>query len=63
VTTESAERAYEHVLAIAGATLPSRDAFDRRIVRETREGSGRIVRSVAEAGGWPDFHSTATAQP
>jgi hypothetical protein len=35
--------------------LPQRDAVDARIVRETREGGGRIVKSVAEAGGWPEF--------
>jgi hypothetical protein len=59
VTTDSAERAYERVLAEAGATRPRRDAFDERIVRETREGRGRIVNSVAEAGGWPEFPSAA----
>ncbi|HVS52895.1 MAG TPA: hypothetical protein VHD62_11125, partial [Opitutaceae bacterium] len=58
VATDSAEIARERVLAAAGATLPRRDAVDERIVREVRDGSGRIVKSVAEAGGWPDFPAT-----
>jgi hypothetical protein len=30
--------------------LPARDAVDLRILREVREGSGRIIRWVREAG-------------
>jgi hypothetical protein len=59
VSTEPAAAAFEDVLQNAGATMPERDAIDRRIVREVREGSGKIVQSVAEAGGWPEFPSTA----
>ena len=33
---ESAEKAYEAVLAKAGATLPQRDTMDERIVDATR---------------------------
>jgi hypothetical protein len=57
VETEPADAAFEHVLREAGARLPRRDAVDERIIRETREGTGRIVKSVAEAGGWPEFPS------
>ena len=52
VTTESAEGARDRVLAEAGATRPKRDAVDRRIVQEFKASAGRIVQSVAEAGGW-----------
>jgi len=55
IAAEPAPAAYEHVLAEAGATLPQRDSVDQRIVREVRTGTGRIVDSVAAAGGWPDF--------
>ena len=55
VTTESAQAAYEHVLKDAGATLPARDSVDLRVVREVREGSGHIIKSVREVAGWPDF--------
>lgn len=55
VGTDTAEKTYERVLNDAGATLPLRDEVDDRVVRETWTGGGRIVKSVAEAGGWPDF--------
>jgi hypothetical protein len=55
VGDEPAAEALERVLAGAGATRPRRDAVDLRVVQEVRSGTGRIVESVAEAGGWPDF--------
>jgi len=63
VATEPPQVAYNHVLAEAGASLPRRDAIDTRIMREVREGTGHIVKSVAEAGGWPDFPSTTPLAP
>jgi hypothetical protein len=44
VATETAQAAYVHVLKDAGASLPGRDPTDERIVRETREGTGHIIR-------------------
>jgi pectate lyase len=41
------------VLESAGATIPARDGVDRRVVGEVSAGTGRIVDSVADAGGWP----------
>jgi hypothetical protein len=38
VTTTSAKTAYEAVLEGAGATLPSRDAVDKRVIDEVRTG-------------------------
>lgn len=61
VATEPAAAAFEHVLREAGATLPRRDVVDERVVRETREGTGHLVNSVAEAGGWPDFPTAAAS--
>jgi pectate lyase len=55
VTTDPPQVAYSRVLQEAGATLPKRDSVDQRIVREVREGTGHIVKSVEEAGGWPEF--------
>ena len=55
VATEPADVARDRVLAEAGATLPARDAVDRRIVADVRNGTGRIIDSVQEAGGWPSF--------
>jgi len=50
VRTELARKASKRVLEESGATLPVRDATDRRIVRETAEGTGHIIGSVREAG-------------
>lgn len=55
VTTESAESAFEHVLAAAGATLPTRDRADLRLMDEIRTGTGRIINSPADVGGWPEL--------
>lgn len=55
IANDTATLAFQRVLAYAGAILPRRDAVDERIVREVRLVGGRIIQSVAEAGGWPDF--------
>jgi pectate lyase len=52
-TTDPAAIAYEKVLAGAGAILPSRDAVDARIVQQVRAGTGRIIDSQRDVGGWP----------
>ncbi|MCS7033128.1 MAG: hypothetical protein NZ561_03930 [Phycisphaerae bacterium] len=62
VQTDPAERAFQRVLRSAGATLPRRDAVDRRIVAEVTDRIGRIIDSQAEVGGWPELQS-APAPP
>lgn len=57
VVTEDALTAYGRVLAEAGAVLPRRDRADARIVRDVRNGTGRIIDDEAEVGGWPDLKS------
>jgi hypothetical protein len=58
VRTQSAKEAYENVLAVVGASLPARDAVDRRIVEQVRKGAGKIIDSQKEVGGWPELKST-----
>ena len=53
VATTDAQEALAQVLAGAGATLPERDAVDRRIVAEVRSGGGRIIDSPDDVGGYP----------
>jgi pectate lyase len=57
VETESATEANRRVLVEAGAILPVRDAVDERIVRDVREGTGRIINSQDEVGGWPEYRT------
>ena len=42
----------EYVLANAGATLPRRDAIDERIIRQHRAGTGRVIMSQDDVGGF-----------
>ena len=47
VTTTSAVRAYQDVLAKAGTRLPMLDAVDKRILEEAKRGEGRIIDCVS----------------
>jgi hypothetical protein len=55
VIAASAFQAYEDVLTNAGARLPCLDAVDRRVLNDVRNGTGRIVNTPSEVGGWPDL--------
>ncbi len=64
VATQTAESAYETVLAGAGAVLPRRDAVDRRIVEEVKSGTATagkggdgIIDSQSDVGGWPELRT------
>lgn len=66
---QTAEQAYETVLAKAGCSLV-RDAVDTRIIREVREGTytyqgsngstGGLIDTQSDVGGWPELQ-TGTA--
>jgi pectate lyase len=55
VTTDAPDAALAKVLEQAGATRPARDAVDRRVVEEVRNGTGRIIDSQKDVGGWPAY--------
>lgn len=62
VVTQSAEIAYELVLADCGANLPKRDPVDERIIDEVGEGIANfgakgIINSQKDVGGWPELKS------
>jgi pectate lyase len=59
VATQSPQDAYDAVLAHAGAVLPARDAVDRRIVADVEAGTGGLIDSQDDVGGWPELKSTA----
>lgn len=62
VTTSGAEGALEAVLSSAGAALPRHDAVDERVVADVRNGSGGIIDSPADVGGYPELPD-GTAPP
>jgi pectate lyase len=51
---KAADTVKEYVLKHAGARPDDRDAVDKRIIREIREGKGRIIDSEQEVGGYPE---------
>lgn len=57
VTTDTAAEAYRKVLASAGASLPRRDAVDRRIVEEVKTNTGVLINSPKDVGGYPELKS------
>ena len=50
----------ESVLSGVGATAPHRDAIDERIVTDVRKGTGQIISSEEDVGGYPSY---ATGTP
>jgi len=57
VQAQSTQEAFELVLKNAGATLPRQDPVDARIVSDVRNGTGKIINSEKEVGGWPAYAS------
>ena len=64
INQQTAEEAYEAVLASVGCSLPARDAIDARIIKEVRTGTATkgkngFVSNQEEAGGWIEMRSGA----
>jgi pectate lyase len=61
IAQQSAEEAYNAVLAHAGCSLPNRDSVDARIIEEVRNGTATygngIISSPNDVGGWPELKS------
>ncbi|MBI1785672.1 chitobiase/beta-hexosaminidase C-terminal domain-containing protein [Candidatus Sumerlaeota bacterium] len=57
VFTAMPEDAYLAVLKEGGATLPARDAVDSRVMKDVREGKGKIINSQNDVDGWPELKS------
>jgi hypothetical protein len=55
ITTIDAAEAMELVLATAGATAPRRDAIDRRIVADVKNGTGSVIDTPDTVGGYPPY--------
>jgi len=60
VTTQSADDAADDVRDYAGATVPSRDAVDARVIADIWDDDGDIIDSQDDVGGWPSY-SAGTA--
>jgi hypothetical protein len=61
VRSEPAASAFRRVLQQVGANLSKRDAADARVIADVQNGTGKIVESQQEVGGWPEFASSTGA--
>lgn len=57
ITSTGTIEARDIVLAQAGATTPQRDAVDQRIVNDVKNGTGSIIDSPDDVGGYPELAS------
>jgi len=62
IKQESAEDAYQTVLAHAGCAMPNRDSLYTRIIEEVHtdtatRGNNGFISSPSNAGVWPDLQS------
>ena len=55
----SARVAYKEVLEHAGAIVPKHDAVDIRMIDDVNNGTGKIINSQTEVGGWPVYTSAS----
>ncbi len=53
VKTDSAVEALQRIIAEAGATKPQRDSADVRLMDQVQNGTGTIVDTTNQVGGWP----------
>ena len=56
VATQSADEAYQFVVAHAGASV-KRDAVDERVLADVKNRTGRFVDTPGDVGGYPDLKS------
>jgi len=55
VNVHDASDNYDLVLDGVGATAPTRDSVDIRVIAEIRNGTGSVVDSQDDLGGWPNL--------
>lgn len=53
VSITPVEELFDLVLDNAGVVSPARDAVDKRVVADVRNGTGKVILSQNEVGGWP----------
>ena len=55
---QTAQQAYETVVAKVGCSL-HRDAVDTRIINDVKNGTGHLINTQSEVGGWPELQTAA----
>ena len=59
IASEDAWTAYRRVMAHGGASRPTRDEIDIRIVDDVQRRMGKIINSQDDVGGWPQLDHLA----
>lgn len=59
VTEDVVNNVKTRVLAGAGATVPSRDSLDTRVINDITNGTGSTISSISDVGGLPSLASGA----
>jgi len=54
-TVKPAAEVEEWVLATAGACPADRDSVDARVINDVKNGTGKIIASQEDVGGWPEL--------
>ncbi|OHB47853.1 MAG: hypothetical protein A2Y10_11300 [Planctomycetes bacterium GWF2_41_51] len=57
IMTDTALAAYQRVLNHCGSSLPVRDTVDTRVVNDVINGTGQIIDTQSQVGGWPTLNS------
>ncbi|MFA5293243.1 MAG: LamG-like jellyroll fold domain-containing protein [Phycisphaerae bacterium] len=57
IQTDTALVAYQRVINHVGASLPVRDSVDTRVVNDVIYGTGQIIDTQGQVGGWPTLNS------
>ena len=57
ITTDTAEEAYNKVLSSAGASI-SRDSIDTSVINDVKNGTGSLINTPSDAGGYPELNGT-----
>jgi hypothetical protein len=57
IQTDTALDAYQRVLNHAGTSVPVRDSVDTRVVNDVIYGTGEIIDTQSQVGGWPTLNS------
>lgn len=58
IATDTALIAYQRIINHCGASLPVRDSVDMRVVNDVINGTGQIIDTQSQVGGWPTLNST-----
>jgi hypothetical protein len=58
ILTDTALDARDRVFAHGGASLPLRDSVDTRVVNDVINGTGAIIDTQGQVGGWPTLNSS-----